>query len=299
MQRLLTEEEIEKIRKNFSDNALLLACQQTWPVIQEIVESVMIHSEDIFCETAWLMDELIGADKDTDTYSLVSGLWANCLSNIGRWSNNCISITDRYTIRSTIFSLVATTLSLHYQSLYCDLLRDGLLTVIEENRPTPKDIHGQQQMETLKDAQTNSLSACADILSQWINEYIDDQESCLVAEIQQSLSIGEGLPLSGVLNTKRAQKYFMKAIEHGYMKYDNSNISWIGVGGSGVKSQLAYFCGKVYGYKHSASANMGQEFPEEELKSMFGEKRLYSLLVQVHTAKKPQKWRQTIDDMFE
>jgi len=60
-----------------------------------------------------------------------------------------------------------------------------------------------------------------------------------------------------------------------------------------------YFCGKVYNYKYTISGNVGENFPEESLNNLFGEKRLYSSLTQVYNAKKSQRWRSQIDSLFE
>lgn len=107
------------------------------------------------------------------------------------------------------------------------------------------------------------------------------------------------LQLPKDLNTERAQKYFTKAIDRGYMEYENGRFRWIGVCRTGIKSQLAYFLGRIYGYRHSVSGNTGTEFPADELNALFGETKLYDLLVQAHTAQKKQKWRALIDELFE
>lgn len=118
-------------------------------------------------------------------------------------------------------------------------------------------------------------------------------------EKQQTTGDKPPLPIPMALNTQRAQKYFMKAIEKGFMKVDKSNFSWLGVGLNGKKSQLAYFCGLVYEYKNSINGNKGIAFPEKELNTLFKTTRLYSLLTQVYNAQKPQKWRALIDELFE
>lgn len=118
-------------------------------------------------------------------------------------------------------------------------------------------------------------------------------------EKQQTTGDKPPLPIPMALNTQRAQKYFMKAIEKGYMKVEKSNFSWLGVGLNGKKSQLAYFCGLVYEYKNSINGNKGIAFPEKELNTLFKTTRLYSLLTQVYNAQKPQNWRILIDELFE
>ncbi|MCR5192274.1 MAG: hypothetical protein K6D59_03120 [Bacteroidales bacterium] len=116
---------------------------------------------------------------------------------------------------------------------------------------------------------------------------------------QQSTDDKTSLPIPNALNTKRAQTYFQKAIEKGYMKVEKGKLLWIGVGSTGKISQLAYFCGLVYEYKNSINGNDGISFPEKELNALFGTTRLYSSLVQVYNAQKPQNWRTLIDELFE
>ena len=107
------------------------------------------------------------------------------------------------------------------------------------------------------------------------------------------------LPLPKSLDTQRAKTYFQKAIDNGLLKLENGKFSWIQIGNRGGKSQLAYFCGKVYGYKHSINGNVGTSFPEEDLNALFGIKRMQSLLQQVYEATKKQLWRRSIDELFE
>lgn len=117
--------------------------------------------------------------------------------------------------------------------------------------------------------------------------------------IKEDSDESKALLLPKVLNTNRAQNYFKKAIDNGLMKIENNKLFWIGIGKTAHSSQLAYFCGRVYDYKNSINGNCGAEFPEAELIELFGVKRLYSLLTQVHDAKKKQKWRTCIDELFE
>ena len=110
---------------------------------------------------------------------------------------------------------------------------------------------------------------------------------------------GSGLTLSGSLDTKRTRYYFEKAVSKGWIAKEDNKLTWQGIGGKAHLSQLAYFCGKVFDYRHSVNGNAGTEFPTNELEELFGVKNLYSLLRQVHEAKGKQKWRACIDELFE
>lgn len=57
--------------------------------------------------------------------------------------------------------------------------------------------------------------------------------------------------------------------------------------------------GQVYNYKYDIKrGNVGEIFSEDSLNEIFGVKRLYSSLTQVYSAKRKQRWRSLIDDIF-
>ncbi|MDD5856547.1 MAG: hypothetical protein PUC90_09485, partial [Prevotella sp.] len=105
--------------------------------------------------------------------------------------------------------------------------------------------------------------------------------------------------LPAVLDTNEFKKYLSLAKEKGLIKDVDGKLEWIQIGDRSGSSQLAYFLGRVFGYKHSVNGNIGNEFPGDELDELFGVTRIYRLLVQVHSASKPQKWRRKIDELFE
>lgn len=188
MQRLLNQSEVAKIDARLHDNVLLEACRKIWPERQEEITSVMVLPEDIFYESTWLIDELIEADEDTDVMSLTRGLWSTVVNDIGHWGNNGVSLSDRYLIASTISRLVATTFSLHWHSYYCDTLRDALLNVVKDKRPSPKDLHELQEQERQQEEMLYSIIANSAILKDWVIDYIDNAESLLTEEIELALN---------------------------------------------------------------------------------------------------------------
>ena len=111
---------------------------------------------------------------------------------------------------------------------------------------------------------------------------------------------GNTIPLPRDLDTPRARKAFTKALELNYMEaVGGGKYRWIGTNDKGNTSELAYFLGKIYNYRYSLSGNVGENFPEDSLNALFGVSRLYSSLSQVYNAKKEQRWRSLIDEIFE
>lgn len=105
--------------------------------------------------------------------------------------------------------------------------------------------------------------------------------------------------LPDALNTSLARSIFARATEKGWMKVTDNGYYWSGIKDvRGRIAQLAYMCGKIYGYQNSVSGNVGKEFPDEALCKLFNETKIYNQLVQVYAAQKPQKWRGAIDELF-
>ena len=187
MQRLLNPNEVDLIDARLHNNTLLEVCRKIWPERQEEITSVMAGAEDIFYESAWLMDELIEADKNIDVASLTRGLWSKVVNDIGHW-NNGVSLSDRFLIASTVFRLVAAAFSLHRHSYYSYTLRVGLLAVVDEKLPSPKDLYEQQQQVRQQDDLLDAIVACSAALDEWVNDYIDNPDLWLTEEIDMALN---------------------------------------------------------------------------------------------------------------
>ena len=187
MQRLLSANEAAQVSDRLHDNALFQACQQVWPERQEEIVSVIARTEDIFCEAAWLMDELKEADMNSDTVSLIRELWSNVVIHICQWNNNVL-LQDRYLIASTVFRLVATSFSLHWNSYFCYTLCDAIITILEEKRPSPHDLHEHHQHERQQEELTGAIVQHATELNDWINGYINDADTFITDEITLALN---------------------------------------------------------------------------------------------------------------
>lgn len=96
------------------------------------------------------------------------------------------------------------------------------------------------------------------------------------------------LMLPEKLDTPKARKHFRDALEKGWMEKTETGFKW-----TQSKVALAYFCFKIY------CPNRIEQFPESTLNRLFGVNRLQSALYQMEGAAKPQKWKITIDCLFE
>ena len=86
------------------------------------------------------------------------------------------------------------------------------------------------------------------------------------------------------------------------MHETENGYQWEGIPETrGRVAQLAYICGKIYGFKYSdkQGRNVGAAFPDSELSKLFNVEDLGKQLVQVYQAVNKQKWRAVIDKLFE
>ncbi len=207
MQRLVNEKEANQINERFHDNALFQTCLNVWPERQNEIATVVARAEDIFCEAAWLMDELIDAEDDTDSERLARRLWGEAVTHIAQW-NNGISRPDRYLILSTVFRIVTTSLNLHWHTRYCDTLSDALLSTIEEKQISPKDLYEHQEYERQQRELFEAIIPCSALLNDWVNEYIDNADFWLTEEIDMVLNPPQNIKPAKPESRKADKKTF-------------------------------------------------------------------------------------------
>lgn len=89
------------------------------------------------------------------------------------------------------------------------------------------------------------------------------------------------------LQSDEAVMAFNKALSLGWMEKTTTGFHW-----KRTKVELAYFCKKIYCPTNT------EVFPDTALNKLFGENRLQSSLTKMIDAKKEQKWKSTIDEIF-
>ena len=106
--------------------------------------------------------------------------------------------------------------------------------------------------------------------------------------------------LQDELNSDESIRIIQKAIDSGLIEKTNTGLKWLPIGGKSGKAQLAYFCGKLCGYKDGGfRGNVGNRVSYEALEKLFNVSRLDRALKQVYEVKHPQYWRKIIDLLFD
>jgi hypothetical protein len=120
-----------------------------------------------------------------------------------------------------------------------------------------------------------------------VQRYID--EALPKLEPQQASEPTNTKPQQEEL-TEREKQYYEKAITQGMAIKTDSGYKWLYCSGS--KVSLVYFLSKVFCPKGV------EQIPFKRLNNLWGVSRLDSANDQLANAKKPQQWRQHIDNLF-
>ncbi|MBR6169883.1 MAG: hypothetical protein IKQ51_04150 [Bacteroidaceae bacterium] len=251
-------------------------------------------SEDLFVEAADVIDTIFEEPEYATKY--IEELWDNVKIKLKK----NVSITppqdDLNIVCAVLFYVVATTFRLHWQKYYNTEIVNMLEGIVRKKGQF-KDVNEQREV-------IDNLCIHTESLETWINEY-EDSEEWLSDEIETCLASFQNKPqekISGVLDTELAREIFAKCIKKGWMYETESGYQWEGIPNCrGKIAQLAYICGKIYGFKYSEreGKNIGKEFPDAELCKLFNRESIGKQLVQVYQATNKQKWRTVIDQLFE
>ncbi len=274
MNQRYQNEEIRRAAERYAGNGLYEAIRPTVGQLEAESDEFGLCPEECFDEVTELLAAI--AVKGGDILPETDSLWLGKENEYWR--------LDRSVSRDGIRRAVATVFGF------------VILAVDSSCHPFYRQTLARQLMQTVASHQPAGwASLLRRILSVplpdgWFDVFIGEEPE----------DGGEGITLPKNLDTPRARRYFAEAIRLGYMeKADGGKYRWTGTGDRGPVSQLAYFCGRVYNYVHTVLGNAGEDFPEDSLNSLFGVRRLYSSLTQVHNAKKKQRWRQKIDAIFD
>jgi len=272
MNQRFQNEEIKRVSEQYAENELYKAVSSIGPQLENELKEFGLCSEECFMETLEILSSI--AEKGKAILSELDEIWLRKENEYRRYDRHVNGDEIRKSIGIVFgFAILAVDSSRNW--FYRHTLSEQLTTVVANHKWDGW-------------SKTLALIFSVTLPDGWFDAFVDEEPE-----------EGDGFNLPKDLDTSRARKYFLKAIEKQYMAIENGKFRWIGTNDKGRISQLAYFCGKVYNYKYTISGNVGENFPEESLNNLFGVKRLYSSLTQVYNAQKPQRWRSLIDSMFE
>ncbi|MCR5269527.1 MAG: hypothetical protein K6D91_00740 [Prevotella sp.] len=116
-QNRLTDEESKKIADCFSDHPLMMACQRAFLRYQDMTYPLSFAPEEIFVESATVIDELLRHPKDEHLQDYMVKLWHELRIKIGSWERGLkAEILDMAV--SSVFLTVSFAMSRHWATFY-------------------------------------------------------------------------------------------------------------------------------------------------------------------------------------
>jgi hypothetical protein len=263
--------EIRRVSEQYAENELYRAVSTIGQQLESETEFGLC-SEECFMEALGLLSEI--ADKGEKYLSEIDNYWLHKFNEYRRFDRHLKEEEIRKAV-GIVFAFVILALDSSRHPFYRYTLTRRLTQIVASHQ--------------FKDwTPTFDRIFSVPLPDGWFDSFIDEE-----SEEPNSIKLPKEL------DTSRARIYFKKAMEKDWLRLENDRYRWIGTNDKGNTSELAYFLGRVYNYKHTFNGNDGEDFPEESLNKLFYAKRLYSSLTQVYNAKKPQRWRSQIDTIFD
>lgn len=145
------------------------------------LDGALVKEEDIFTESAWLLD-LLWSMPDITQYQ-IDLLWDKLFNDCREWQAD-MSDHDKRMVAGTVFHIVRAALAQHYDSRYCETICGMLICTLEREL---KGLDVEEQKVFLQRFVEQSPT-----LSEWINNY-EDVDKWLYDEIMDTIAdeVGE------------------------------------------------------------------------------------------------------------
>ena len=302
---LLQNEERQDIKRRLAGHVMYRLSRAVRNGFQAAYPEVTISVEQLLADAVEWLDELLSVGGGA--LECCDDLWNDVLQMYRERDGQHETVEQSQVKVAMVFYLLMYCMEAAGHAYYRGSLFNRLYFII----------HSRWQHERCR-LMEQRLAPEVDLLTaemfQWMEEYFESDRSLLADEDEEPCSDltasasangqqpGDGLlPLPAELNTQRAQIYFFKAIEAGWMSYSEGRFVWHGLTTKGALTQLAYFCGLVYecDYSDPDLGNRGKQLPAQALETLFSIKRLQSHLAQLYKAKSTQQWRAAIDALFQ
>lgn len=210
--------------------------------------------------------------------------WAELLPKPKEMLKTEADTTKYYLSHLSVFEKTATKITFPK----CDLTNNDLCRVVEELTRGFDKKECRQLLDTLTAHKARLSEVCKEYKKIW-SKPAPIEFVCDLLETKSN-------PLTAQpdIMTDRAKKYFEKARQAGFMEQTETGYKWT-FNKRGRKAALCYFLLKVY----NPDMQKTEIIHYKALEQLFGETRLDSALAAMLTTKKPQPWRQIIDNLFD
>lgn len=177
MERLLKENEKEKLQNTFREHPIRLTCYKLFIPLKGRLNGLLATPEDVFCQTAWLLDYLLGSPNINQRQ--VDSLWDMLLNRIRDWKPDATE-HDKQVVVGTVFMLVRAILTQHTESIFHETICELLDNTTEREMVgcNEKELNGINQR----------LIEQSPALCEWINSY-DEADEWLSDQIANTIVV--------------------------------------------------------------------------------------------------------------
>ena len=218
MERLLNQNEREKLQDMFKAHPLFLICFRVFtPRMARLDKGFLVTPIDVFCESAQLLDFLLSQTEINQHQ--VDSLWDLLFIDIMKWGTNVTDHNKRM-ITGTVFQVVRASLTQYYDSYYSDTICELLNHTIE------RELNGCDEKEQEKFLQ--QLMNQSPELCDWINSY-DEAEEWLSDQITDTFEVKSGTTAKRTGTSKQKKKVGEKKLDGKpktlkYYKHGNNGV---------------------------------------------------------------------------
>ena len=301
---LLQNEEKQDIKRRLAGHVMYRLSRAVRNGFQAAYPEVTISVEQLLTDAVEWLDELLSVGGGA--LECCDDLWNDVLQMYRERDGQHERVEESQVKVAMVFYLLMYCMGATGHAYYRGSLLSRLFVIIH-SRWQPEQC---RQMEQRLAPEVDPLT---EEMHRWMEEYFESDRSLLADEdddpntdltasaAANGQQPGDGrLPLPAELDTERAQIYFQKAIEAGWMSYSEGQFVWHGLTEKGALTQLAYFCGLVYEccYDGSCNGNSGKRLPAKALQKLFRIEGIHNLLKQAYTRTTIQQWRSKVDALF-
>jgi hypothetical protein len=180
MEHLLKPHERKKLQDTFKTHPLFSTCFKVFYTRKGKLDGALVKEEDIFTESAWLLD-LLWSMPDI-TQHQIDLLWDKLFNDCREWQAD-MSDHDKRMVAGTVFHIVRAALAQHYDSHYYETIC-GMLNCTLERELKGLDVEEQKVF-------LQRLVEQSPVLSEWINSY-DEADKWLSDEIPDAIADEDG-----------------------------------------------------------------------------------------------------------
>jgi len=154
------DQELTKVAVHFSEHPLMKSCQRAFRRYQAKMQPLLFAPEEVFCETAIIIDHILELPQTNDVQSYISSLWDELRIKMSKWEKTASPQNLDMAVSAVLYT-VSIAMSRHWATFYNFDVTQWLLQAIILNMK----VDHQDMLRVFNDL----LEEC-DGIEDWIND---------------------------------------------------------------------------------------------------------------------------------